>query len=158
MEALMVAQIRDLDLTMQPPDGVRLVRVEDEGGVEALVQVHDRVFGGDHTAMGRTVLTGLTQQPTRVAAFVAMAGEAAVSAGRVNFHQGTQFASLWGGGTIPGWRGRGLFRAQVAQRPAVARERGFRYLQVDASPDSRPILQRLDFVELATTTPYTHLA
>jgi hypothetical protein len=158
MEALMVAQIRDLDLTVQPPDGVRLVRVEDEVGVEALVQVHDRVFGGDHTAMGRAVLTGLTQQPTRVAAFVAMADEAAVSAGRVNFHQGTQFASLWGGGTIRGWRGRGLFRALVAQRAAVSRERGFRYLQVDPSPDSRPILQRLGFVELATTTPHTHPA
>jgi hypothetical protein len=37
----------------------------------------------------------------------------------------------------------------------LAAARGFRYLQVDASPDSRPILRRLGFAELATTTPFT---
>ena len=38
----------------------------------------------------------------------------------------------------------------------LAAERGLRYLQVDASPDSRPILKRLGFAELAMTTPYVH--
>jgi GNAT superfamily N-acetyltransferase len=65
--------------------------------------------------------------------------------------------TLWGGGTLPGWRGRGVFRALVAHRAALASARGFRYLQVDASPASRPIFRRLGFVELATTTPFTHL-
>jgi hypothetical protein len=32
--------------------------------------------------------------------------------------------------------------------------RGYRYLQVDASPQSRPILERLGFTSLALTTPY----
>jgi hypothetical protein len=36
----------------------------------------------------------------------------------------------------------------------LAREPGIRYLQVDASPDSRPILERLGFLALTTTTPY----
>jgi hypothetical protein len=31
-----------------------------------------------------------------------------------------------------------------------------RYLQVDASADSRPILQRLGFAELARTTPFRY--
>ena len=31
---------------------------------------------------------------------------------------------------------------------------GFRYLQVDASDNSRPILERLGFVAVTTTTPY----
>ena len=61
-----------------------------------------------------------------------------------------------GGGTLPGWRGRGVFGSLVAHRAALASSRGFRYLQVDATPESRPILQRLGFVELATTTPFTH--
>ena len=87
---------------------------------------------------------------------VALAGQTPIAAGRVEFHAGTDFASLWGGGTLPGWRGRGVFRALVAHRAALAAARGFRYLQVDASADSRPILERLGFVELATTTPFTH--
>jgi hypothetical protein len=33
-------------------------------------------------------------------------------------------------------------------------QRGARLLQVDASDDSRPILERLGFVAVTTTTPY----
>ena len=36
----------------------------------------------------------------------------------------------------------------------TAAGRGVRYLQVDASDDSRPILERLGFVAVTTTTPY----
>jgi GNAT superfamily N-acetyltransferase len=78
----------------------------------------------------------------------------AVAAGRVEYQPDTDFASLWGGGTLPAWRGRGVFRSLVAYRAALASARGFRYLQVDASSDSQPILRRLGFVELATTTPF----
>jgi GNAT superfamily N-acetyltransferase len=87
---------------------------------------------------------------------VALADGRPVAAARAEFHEGTDFASLWGGGTLPEWRGRGIFRALVARRAAVAADRGYRYLQVDALPTSEPILARLGFVRLATTTPYTH--
>jgi hypothetical protein len=130
--------------------------VFDEQGVEALVLVHDEVFGGDHSELGKSLLAGLTREPRTVAAVVALAGEKPIAAGRVEFHLGTQFASLWGGGTLRAWRGRGVFRSLVAHRATLASVGGFRYLQVDASPDSRPILERLGFVELATTTPFTH--
>ena len=56
--------------------------------------------------------------------------------------------------TLPAHRGRGLFRAIVALRAQLARERGFRYLQVDAMETSRPLFARLGFAELATTTPF----
>ncbi len=42
----------------------------------------------------------------------------------------------------------------VALRAQLARARGARYLHVDASEDSRPILARLGFEAIATTTPY----
>jgi len=156
VEALLVAEIADLDGDVSPPAGVRLLPVVDEGGVDAMVRVHDQVFGGDHAAMGRILLRSLEEQPDAVAALVAMAGSTPVASGRMEFHIGTEFASLWGGGTLPSWRGRGVFRSLVAHRAALAAARGFRYLQVDASPDSRPILTRLGFVELASTTPFMH--
>ena len=87
---------------------------------------------------------------------LAVAAQTPIAAGRVEFHPGTEFAGLWGGGTLPAWRRRGVFRALVAHRAALASDRGFRYLQVDASPDSRPILERLGFVALATTTPFIY--
>jgi len=155
-EALLVAELAELDLQAQPPDGVELVRVADEQTTAAYVGVHDRVFGGDHSAIGRRVLAHLGDQPPTVEAVLALADGKAVSAGRVELRHGTEFASIWGGGTLPQWRGRGIFRALVAHRARVAADLGFRYLQVDASDDSRPILKRLGFVELATTTPYLH--
>lgn len=76
--------------------------------------------------------------------------------GRTKLPPGGRFAGLWGGGTVPEWRGRGLYRALVARRARVAAERGYRYLRVDASDMSRPILARLGFTQLSTTTPYVH--
>jgi GNAT superfamily N-acetyltransferase len=153
-EALMVADIADLALDTPPPDGVELVPVRDDDGAAAVVRVHDEVFGGDHAAVGAAILAGLRAEPPSVEAVLAVAGGMPVSAGRVEFPDGRDFAGLWGGGTLRHWRGRGVFRSLVAYRARLARDRGYRYLQVDASPDSRPILGRLGFAELAMTTPY----
>jgi GNAT superfamily N-acetyltransferase len=155
-EALLVAEVADLALEVPPPPGVEVRAVTDEPGVQALVSVHEEVFGDDHAAVGRALLAALARQPPTAAGVVAFAGQAPVAAGRVEFHHGSDFASLWGGGVLASWRGRGVFRALVAHRAAMASARGFRYLQVDAMPASRPILQRLGFVELATTTPFNH--
>jgi GNAT superfamily N-acetyltransferase len=156
-ETVLVAEIAALNLSVAPPAGIDLVPVTGQAGADALVAVHDEVFGGDHQGIGDAVLRGLAEQPCPVAAVVAMAGQTPVSAGRVEFLTGCDFASIWGGGTLPAWRGRGVFRSLVAYRAALAAGRGYRYLQVDATPDSRPILQRLGFTPLATTTPYRWL-
>lgn len=154
VESLLVAEIAQLQRDEPPPSGVELVAIADEGDASALVRVHDEVFGGDHSGVGATILAGRAQRPSTVEAVIAMAGDTAVAAGRVELHVGTEFASLWGGGTLPAWRGRGVFRSLVAHRAALAAARGFRHLLVDATSDSRPILRRMGFVELATTTPY----
>ena len=49
-----------------------------------------------------------------------------VSGGRVDFDPGVDFAGLFGGVTLPEFRGRGLYRATVAKRAELARERGYR--------------------------------
>jgi GNAT superfamily N-acetyltransferase len=155
-ETVLVAEVAALPREPDPPAGVDLVPVTSQREADALVAVHDQVFGGSHEAAGRAVLRGLGSQPAPVAAVIAMAGDTPVSAGRVDFPAGGDFASIWGGGTLPAWRGRGIFRSLVAYRAALAHDRGYRYLHVDASPDSRPILRRLGFAELAETTPYQY--
>ncbi|MGI5243927.1 GNAT family N-acetyltransferase [Dactylosporangium sp. CA-139066] len=151
-EALLAAEVAALPQEVQLPEGVHLVPVTSAPEAELLVSVHDEVFGGDHSAIGRAVLA----RPDTVRAVVAMAGDRPICAGRIEFHPGTAFASIWGGGTAADWRGRGVFRAVVAHRAALAAAAGYRYLQVDASDDSRPILKRLGFVQLATTIPFVH--
>ena len=137
------------------PGGVRLVPVTDEAGVGRMIDVHDRVFGTDHSQLRASLIAQLAASPQSTAMIVAMAGDQPVSSARIDFYTGTEFAGLFGGGTLPQWRGRGIYRALVAYRAGLATGRGYRYLQVDASSESRPILERLGFAYLATTTPYT---
>jgi len=135
------------------PDGVRLVPVTDEAGIDLMVEVHDRVFGAD-TRLRGVLAAQLKSSPEIMVMVLAMAGDEPVSSARIEFGAGTDFAGLWGGGTLPQWRGRGIYRALVGYRARLAVARGYRYLQVDASPQSRPILERLGFTCLALTTPY----
>jgi GNAT superfamily N-acetyltransferase len=117
--------------------------------------VHDAVFGGDHTPMIDSMRQRL--HTGAVGPVLALAGDEPVCAARVDFHVGTDFASLWGGGTLPEWRGKGIYRAMVSHRARLARARGHRYLRTDALPTSRPILEKMGFARLTMTVPYTRL-
>jgi GNAT superfamily N-acetyltransferase len=153
-EAMMVAEVSEVPTGAPLPDGVRLERATDPAGVDRLTRLHERVFGKDESGLRNSLLAQLTEAPEVTTMVLAMAGDEPVCAGRIEFVPGSQFAGLWGGGTLPQWRGRGIYRALVAYRALLAAERGYQYLQVDASPDSRPILERIGFSCLAITTPY----
>jgi GNAT superfamily N-acetyltransferase len=122
-----------------PPDDVELRLATDE-----FVALAERVFGRSHGS-------GL---PEVSVAVVAVVDGQPASGGRVDFEDGVEFAGLYGGITLPEYRGRGLYRAVVARRAELARERGYRWLFSDSLPTSRPILERLGFVAITTTTPF----
>ncbi|MFI7449267.1 GNAT family N-acetyltransferase [Nonomuraea sp. NPDC049714] len=153
-ETLMVAQVADLPTGVDLPEPVHLRPVSTPADVDLMRDVHDQAFGTDFSALRASMLTRLAAG--RLVAVLALAGDLPVSAARMELHAGTEFASLWSGGTVPAWRGKGIYRALVAYRTRIAAERGYRYLQVDASDDSRPILQRLGFHPLTTTIPYVY--
>ena len=153
-EAVMVAEITGMPADARLPPGVTLRPVTSEADVELLIQVHERVFGPDQSGLRQSMLTALRDAPEHTAMVLAMAGDEPVCAARVELPAGTEFAGLWGGGTLPAWRGQGIYRALIAYRAGLAARQGYRYLNVDASPDSEPILRRLGFRCLARTTPY----
>ena len=68
--------------------------------------------------------------------------------------EGTDFAGIWGGSTLPDYRGRGIYRALVAARASSAVERGIRFIHSDCTDMSRPILERSGLQAVTTTTPY----
>ncbi|KUL73638.1 MULTISPECIES: GNAT family N-acetyltransferase [unclassified Streptomyces] len=156
-ETVMIAEAAALDLDVRPPAGVRLVPVTDAAGADLVAEVHRRAFGGDGARIRHQLLAHLATGADTVLAVVAVTDDGVpVSAARMELVPGTRFAGLWGGGTVEGWRGRGIYRALVAHRARAAVDRGYRYLQVDAMSTSRPILERLGFEPLTTTTPYVH--
>jgi GNAT superfamily N-acetyltransferase len=153
-EAVLVATLADLELGAPRPAGIELREVTSEADAGTLIALLDEIFGSSSPGMLEAVLRGLEADPCTIAAFMALVDGEPVAGGRVEFHFGSDFASLWGGATKAEWRGLGIFRALLARACGIATERGFTYVQADASDMSEPILKRLGFVELATTTPF----
>ena len=134
------------------PAGVNIRLTEAPEDMRRIAAMESEVWQEDWGWMAGE-LTGRVQTG-QFAVFAAEADGRVVSSAWLAFKPGTQFAGLWGGATLPAWRGRGIYRALVARRAELAAARAVRYLQVDASDDSRPILERLGFVAVTTTTPY----
>ncbi len=136
------------------PAGVRLREVTNPPDLERIAAMEEQVWGESRRHLVEGLGRELAADPQSLTIVVAEAGDEVVSAGWVRFVKGTGFATLWGGSTLPRWRRRGIYKALVTYRARLAGERGYTLLQVDASAESRPILQRLGFLALTTTTPY----
>lgn len=140
------------------PTGVRLRDVTDPADFDRIARMEASVWGDDRSWISDMLREEIVAHPTDLAVTVAEDTETSevVSAGWVRFVPGTKFATLWGGSTLPAYRRRGIYRALVAHRARLAEANGYTLLQVDASDDSRPILERLGFVAVTTTTPYVY--
>lgn len=136
------------------PDGVTLRRVTAEADLHRIAAQQAAVWGTDMSWLAEHLLRRLAAAPDDLSVHVAEADGEILCAAWLSFRPGTGFASLLGGSTLAAWRGRGLYRALVAVRAALAAARGVTYLHVDASADSAPILRRLGFRAVTTTTPY----
>ena len=128
--------------------------MSDRADLDRIATMEEAIWGDDRRWLADSLAAERAVDPDALTIVVAEAADTVVCAAWVRFARGTEFATLWGGGTLPEWRGRGIYRAVVAYRSNLAAQRGFRYLQVDASDDSRPILERLGFVAVTTTTPF----
>jgi len=148
-EVVMIAEAASLQQTSED------VRVCDTPAlVDEFAGLAERTFGERSPSIRRKLLRALEQETPSMLAVIAFADGAPASAGRIEFNPNADFAGLYGGGTVPECRGRGLYRATVAKRAELARERRYRWVYADALPTSRPILERLGFVQLTTTTPF----
>lgn len=153
-DALMVADINDLPeeyWTMDVSDVQPVTTVE---GVDEIVRMESEVWSEDVTGFARGMKHDLIHHPENLSVFAVWQGGRIVSAAWTHYLLNTSFASLWGGSTLVQYRKRGFYTKLVAVRAREARQRGFRFLQVDASPESQPILARHGFRCLAYSTPY----
>jgi GNAT superfamily N-acetyltransferase len=135
-----------------PGPEVQIRQVIDDRGLRDAAAANEAAFGPE----GRWPIEqwrAVLEDPTQTL-WVAYVRQAPVASGRLELPPARSFAGMYGGGTAPAHRRRGIYRALVAARAALALERGYRYLTVDARETSRPILERLGFVPLTTTRPW----
>jgi GNAT superfamily N-acetyltransferase len=140
---------------LEPDDEETVVVAEAASIPPPPADVELRIVTEEFVGLAARVFGDRFELPEMAVAVVAMVDGEPVSGGRVDLEDGVEFAGLFGGVTLPEFRGRGLYRATVAKRAELARERGYRWLYSDALPTSRPILERLGFVAITTTTPFT---
>jgi GNAT superfamily N-acetyltransferase len=162
-EALVLGEARLLAGDPVLPDGIALREVAERRDLERIARMESEVWGEDWSWLADDLAERLAgEDPIHV--FVAedtAAGEPSedgeavvVSAAWLVPLPGTRVAGMWGGSTLEAYRGRGIYRALVALRAQLALDLGHPFLQVDASDDSRPILERLGLHVVGGTQPF----
>ncbi|MBB5233118.1 GNAT family N-acetyltransferase [Deinococcus budaensis] len=155
-ETVMAGEARHLVQPPGLPEGVRVRRIDHLPDpfpeVVRAAEAQSRAFGFPFGV--EDFLRRLDKNRGQVELWVAETAQEVVCVGRLEVVPGTEFAGLWGGGTLPEWRGRGIYRALTAARAQAALDRGVRYLYSDCTAYSRPILERSGLLPITTTTPY----
>jgi GNAT superfamily N-acetyltransferase len=147
-ETLMVFDLRTEFLPGPAPAAVEFRRIQDEAGFRDLVAVDRAAFEDFDPALYERVRERL--HDPRVGIFVAYAHGVPAAGGRVEVERGKSFAGLFGGGTVPEFRRRGIYHHLIRVRAEFARQAGARYLAVEAiDTTSRPILEKVGFLPLA---------
>lgn len=154
-ETVVIASVAGVAGEVVLPSNVSLRAVNERADLDRIGALEEAIWHDDRAGwLADSLEAEQVADPLAITVVVAESGGEVVCAGWVRFVSGTDFATLWGGGTLPDWRRRGIYRALVTHRANLAAERGSRYLQVDASSESRPILERLGFIAVTTTTPF----
>nr|PZN49668.1 MAG: hypothetical protein DIU68_19685 [Chloroflexota bacterium] len=111
------------------------------------------VWNEDYSDLIARLATDLRDYPDMLSVYAVYVDGRPVSSAWIYVLPGSRFGSMWGGSTLPAYRGRGIYTALVAARVQEARRRGLRFLTIDAGPMSRPIVEKLGFRFITWTFP-----
>jgi len=140
-----IAMVRASDEPLEVVDGVTVERVTPET-IDAFASVMSSGWGGDAREVRDMYIAALAHQQM----YLARIDDEPV--GGATTHVFERSAYLRGGIVLPGFRGRGVYRALVASRIAAC-GRGVVTSAANAVT-SAPILARLGFIEVARYAAY----
>lgn len=152
-EAILILDLGSLPEHLRLPVQVDLRRLEPGQPLEDILTIENEVWGTDHSILVGRLKRTLDKHSDLLSVYVAYLGGEPAAAGWIEFYPGKPVAGLWGGSTRASFRRQGLYTALLAVRAQEAMQRGVQYLTVDASPMSRPILERLGFHLIAISNP-----
>lgn len=154
-ESVMLGEASTL-IESEPPIGVALRRLTVPQDMRAALDMQDAVFSGTpHAERMLSQILNRQSNGEHIELWAAETNDPIVSAGRIDPIAGTPFAGIWGGATLPAYRGRGIYRALTAARARSAMSHGARWIHSDSTEFSRPILERAGLVKITETVPWT---
>jgi hypothetical protein len=144
-DAIMVLDIHAASPILLQPVKADVRRLGDPRQVKDLIALLETVWQTDFSGLGQSLQEDLWKRPSYSSIYLAYVDDQPACAAWIQFTENSQFASLWGGTTLPQFRERGLYTAVMATRVQEAIRRGYSFLTIDASRMSRPIAEKYGF-------------
>jgi len=131
-ETVVIASVDQIAGPVRLPAGVSLREVTDRSDFDRIAVVQPEIWqeGDVPTWLGESLEAEMRADPDALTVLVVEADGAVVCAAWVRFESGTDFATFWGGGTVPPWRRHGVYRSRI----------GPTWLVIAASASSRSTL------------------
>ncbi|WP_394244681.1 GNAT family N-acetyltransferase [Vibrio astriarenae] len=139
----------------EPFDDLLITEVTDSKGIRDAIRVQEQVWGGDFEWQYHYLLNLKQYSPESVSIYVVYVDNLPVTSAWLTFNGSSPFAGIWGGSTVKEHRGKGFYSLLLNKRIAEAKSRGAKYLIIDASDMSKPIVAKRGFEVVAITTGYT---
>ena len=155
VEALLLIDLQDCPPVYLQPVTADVRRITDPAQMADVAAIQEKIYGESFDWLARQLRENIITQPDFWGVYIAYVDGVPACSAWISFPQGSTFAGLWGGATLPEYRKMGLYTAVVATRAQEAIKRGYRFLTVDAGDMSRPILEKRGFKLLTYTTPFT---
>ena len=151
-ESFMVLDLDSIHTEFDEPDYI--IEVSDLAGIKDAITVQEQVWGGDMSDRLIQLFSAKKNTPEGISIYVIYDQGAPVTSGWIVYNGTSPFAGVWGGSTLSAYRGKGYYSALLHKRINDAKKKGKRFLTIDASDMSRPIVEKYGFALIATTTPY----
>jgi len=149
---VMIFDVRKTLPKLQPIDGIEIRRLVEKDDLDDVVQVLDGVYGNSNKWIYDRM--GLHMN---VHGYISIYGayfeNKPVSVAWTCFPRG-KFATLFGGSTLPLYRGRGIYTQLLHTRINEIRERGYPYAIVETGSMSQPIVAKNGFQHLTSVWDY----
>lgn len=148
-EALMVMDMDEDDHLLFQKRKTHLYELTKQSEIEEIIKLEETIWQESYTELGERLWWDKRMYPESLFLYGVYEAGVLVSTAWMYLENGSAFASLWGGSTLSAYRNRGYYTDLLAVRAQKAYEKGFKYLTVDASPMSQPILEKAGFECLA---------
>jgi len=152
-EAIMVLDLEETPQILGQPVSANAQQITHPEDLADVLAIQEQIWEEDASSLVQYLQETLSNYPEQLSVYVAYMNRQPASAAWIYFPKQSQFASLWGGSTISNFRKQGHYTALLAVRAQEAKARQRRYLTVDASPMSRPILEKFGFEMIAYSYP-----
>ena len=151
--AVLVLDLQSVPPSLATPVAQDVRRITRPEGLPDVISILQQVHGGSFAWLQPRLGAHLSV-PGYLDVYALYEADQPVCSGWTYYPPDSQFASLWGGTTVPAYRRRGHYTALLAARVQEAVRRGRRYLLIHAGLESRPIAEKHGFQVLTYACSY----